>query len=309
MSLGHSLIAQLNWNLLRTFHVIAEERSLTSAAKRLSVSQPSISAALQKLEQTLGCQLIERDSRHFALTDSGKILLNECATIYRCVDRIGEKLATVSGEISGVLNLHMVTSLQSVLIDEAIRLMHQRHPSVTFRIDIASSKDIVRDVSRKHVPFGLCLLVKPVEKLTCRMLFREEFGIYCGQEHPLFGSDVTSIEDLREEAFVVFTCAEEGGVLEPMVSLREGAGLGRVVAGSSPQLGEVRRMIVSGVGIGIMPTDSVEREVAAGLLWRLPIADAALGANVYLVTNPSRKPERIDDAFEDVISDILASSV
>src|SRR5690606_6499053 len=58
----------LNWNLLHTFLVIVEERSITRAADRLLVRQPSVSAALQRLEETLGSQLIQRDSRRFVLT-------------------------------------------------------------------------------------------------------------------------------------------------------------------------------------------------------------------------------------------------
>lgn len=44
-------LSELNWNLLRSFCVIAEEKSLTRAAKRLNMSQPSVSLALQKLEE------------------------------------------------------------------------------------------------------------------------------------------------------------------------------------------------------------------------------------------------------------------
>ena len=65
------LLNDLNWNLFRSFCAIAEEKSITRAAKRLNMSQPSVSLALQRLEEQLGCQLVFRDSRHFALTLRG----------------------------------------------------------------------------------------------------------------------------------------------------------------------------------------------------------------------------------------------
>ncbi|TIQ34094.1 MAG: LysR family transcriptional regulator, partial [Mesorhizobium sp.] len=49
---------ELSWNLLRSFCIIAEERSITGAAKRLRMSQPSVSLALQKLEEQLDCKLV-----------------------------------------------------------------------------------------------------------------------------------------------------------------------------------------------------------------------------------------------------------
>ena len=74
--------SDLNWNLLRMFYMIAKEESITKAAKRLGLSQPSVSNALQKLEAQLGCQLVFRDSRHFELTTRGDKIFQECREIF-----------------------------------------------------------------------------------------------------------------------------------------------------------------------------------------------------------------------------------
>ena len=71
MNLAKPVLNDLNWNLFRTFCAIAEEEGITRAAKRLNMSQPSVSQALQRLEDQLGCQLVFRDSRRFALTARG----------------------------------------------------------------------------------------------------------------------------------------------------------------------------------------------------------------------------------------------
>lgn len=57
---------ELDWNLLRTFVVLAESRSVTDAAQRLSLKQPSVSTALKKLEDRLGRRLIDRSPGHYA---------------------------------------------------------------------------------------------------------------------------------------------------------------------------------------------------------------------------------------------------
>ena len=57
---------RLDWNLLRSFMVIAEEGSITRAAHRLLRGQPSVSLALQRLEAELGCKLIDRGHGPFA---------------------------------------------------------------------------------------------------------------------------------------------------------------------------------------------------------------------------------------------------
>ena len=99
------LVNDLNWNLLRSFCAIAEEKGFTRAAKRLNMSQPSVSQALQRLEEQLGCQLVFRDSRRFALTLRGERVYQECAEILRGVDRIAvlsQKKVLVAGPLAEV---------------------------------------------------------------------------------------------------------------------------------------------------------------------------------------------------------------
>ena len=57
---GNSFAFRLDWNLLRTFLVIAEEQGITRAANRLLRGQPAVSLALQRLENELDCRLVER---------------------------------------------------------------------------------------------------------------------------------------------------------------------------------------------------------------------------------------------------------
>lgn len=279
--------AKLNWNLLRTFFVIAEEKSITRASKRLQMRQPSVSAALQKLEDQLGCQLAFRDSRRFELTLRGAKIYQECLEIFRGVDRISSLSADSLSEEGGEVRLQIVSNLVSQLVDEGLRLFHQRNPSVTFKIEVENSQTIIHNIRQQNVGLGICLLSKPIADLDCRYLFREEFSIFCGSEHPLYGQEFTNLLQLQQEPFVAFTCATEGIGLEPMVSLREGAGLGNHISGSSPNLEEVRRMIISGLGIGILPLTAVTYEVENGLLWPLRNSDRAIGSDVFLVRHPA----------------------
>jgi len=292
---------QLNWNLLRTFLVIVEERSITRAADRLSLRQPSVSAALRRLEETLNCQLIERDSRRFTLTEQGEVLYRECDEIYRRVCRLGEKLNGVHNEISGLVRLLLVTQVIWPDLDRTIAALHRKHKKVTFKIEIANSQEIVRAVAQRIAPFGICLLGRPVPGLDCRLLFREEFGLYCGVDHHLSGRAAVTIEELRAEPWVSFTCAETGGSLEPMNALRDSVGLGHQVVASSPHLEELQRLIGAGIGIGLLPCAAVEASVYASRLKRLPFERRVLGADLYLVTNPNQQLEKAEAAFLEML--------
>ena len=294
----------INLNLLRSFYIISEERSLTRAATRLNMTQPSVSQALQRLEEQLGCQLVFRDSRRFELTLPGQRIYEECVEIFRSVERIGVLTRDVPAEEIGEVRLQIISNLESPLINEALRLYHQRYPSVRWVIEVQNSQETVRNILLEKSGLGLCLLPRPVFNLDCKLLFREEFGVFCGSEHPFYGRAEVEKRELRQESFISFTCAAEGLGLEPMAVLSESIGLGERVSGRSPNLEEVRRMIIAGLGIGILPTMAVRNDVDNGQLWRLEIPGYTLGADVFLVSYPGCAFTTAEQRFIDLLDEL-----
>ncbi len=287
-----------DWNLLRTFLVIAEERSVTRAADRLLLQQPSVSAALKRLEESLACQLFERGRRPMQLTPQGELLFGQCRDLYTAIAKLDPKLAQSTSSVTGVVRIATVTQLVNAGLDRIFRSLHAKHPGVSFEVQVSTSHDIIRSVSHQIVPFGFCLLVKPLPTLACRFLFRESFAIYCGAQHPLFTADQMGLEAMRSEPWVSFACAEVSNSLEPMLSLRLGADLASRVVATSADLHEVRRFIMAGVGIGVLPVATAARDVSDGLLRPLPVAGLEdLGADVYFLANPAAKPSLAEAAF------------
>lgn len=300
------MLTDLNLNLLRSFFMIAKERSLTRAAARLNMSQPSVSQALQRLEEQMACQLVLRDSRRFELTARGQKVFEECGEIFDAVERIGQLTQDKTVEEFGEVRIQIISNLESPLINEALRLYHQRYPSVTWVIEVQNSQETIKRINAEKCGIGFCLLSRPVFNLTCELLFREEFSIYCGAEHAFFGRKEVEKRELRQESFVSFTCASEGMGLEPMSVLSQSLGLGERMSGQSPNLEEVRRMIVAGLEIGILPLTAVHDEVANGHLWPLEIKDYPLGADVFLVTHPEGEYSRAERHFLDLVKELRA---
>jgi len=296
----------LNWNLLRVFYMICKEQSITRAARRLGLSQPSVSNALQKLEAQLDCQLVFRDSRHFELTTRGDKIFQECRDIFHSAERISLLVRDAEAEERGQVRYQIISNLVSPLIDEAMRLFQQRNPSVLFQSEVQNSQTIVRMIQQGRATLGFCLLTKPLVNLRSIHLFREEFRVFCGAEHPLFGQETVELRDLQREPFVSFACATEGMGLEPMSVLREGTRLGNRINGLSTSTEEVRRMIVAGLGIGILPLAAVQEDIRKGDLWPIKITDEPIGADVYLVHAPTEKLSPSERKFVQVIEELLA---
>lgn len=296
----------LNWNLLRVFYVVAKQKSITKAANHLGLSQPSVSNSLQKLEAQLDCRLVFRDSRHFELTTRGDKIFQECRDIFHSAERISLLVRDAEEEERGQVRYQVISNLVSPLIDEAMRLFHQRNPSVVFQSEVQNSQSIVRHIQEGRANLGFCLLAQPLVNLRSIRLFREEFRVFCGAEHPLFGRASVEVRELQREPFISFACATEGMGLEPMSVLRAGTRLGSRINGLCTNTEEVRRMIVAGLGIGILPLAAAQDGIRRGDLWPLKITDEPIGADVFLVHAAPEKLSSSEAKFVETIEQLLA---
>jgi DNA-binding transcriptional LysR family regulator len=296
---------ELDWNLLRTFMVVVQEGSITNAAMRLCVTQPAVSQALKRLESRFNCRLIERGGGKFELTEAGKSIHREVRDIYGSISRFGSLLSSAREEMSGHVRLLMVSRIQTRCLDEAMQEFHERHPRVTFLIEVMAAADVHIALLQKMGSLGICLMRTPVPGLAAEVLVRQIYRLYCGAPHRLFGKTGLRVSDLREESFVSFVSDQIDGLLSPLAVFRAREGFAGRILASSSNLEEIRRMIVCGFGIGPLPEHIAAADVAAGLLWELPPYGGVAPVDVFVMWNPSGRFTPAEMAFRrDLLSKI-----
>jgi DNA-binding transcriptional LysR family regulator len=292
---------RLDWNLLRTYLVIMQERSLSRAAARLFVTQPAVSQALKRLEDTLERKLIERRGAQFVPTQAGEEVYRIASDIYGNISRLETELDERTADITGSIRLLTVSRIESRVYDEFLAEFHVAYPRIDLQIEVMRSSDIISSVLQKTATAGLSLCRTPVEKLERRLFLRQRYAIFCGRHHRLFGLSQLTMEDLLAENFVSFTSDQIGDSLSPLTVFRDQRGFtGRIVA-SSPSLDEVRRLIYAGYGIGCLPEHAVRDDLARQRLWRLPPEDGLVDVDIHLLWHRERKLNAAEVAFFDAM--------
>lgn len=290
---------KLDWNLLRTFMVIVQEGSITGAANRLSLAQPSVSNALKRLEERLEKKLIYRGPGRFELTKPGRLLFDECEEIFGTVSRLTVLMRNVQEELTGHIRISMASHITCPIVDNALADFHTHHPKVTFNMQVLTSRDVQRSVLQKDAGFGLSLAMERNPRLNYTHLYREHFGFFCGPGHHLFGVETKDMSLLHDEPMVSFQSDQLSDALRPVALLRITEGMRGPVVGTSSHLEEVKRMIINGLGIGPLPVHVVSRDIRDGILWRLPPHDSRLAIDVNLVTNPRAHLSRAESGLID----------
>lgn len=291
------ILRELDWNLLRTFVVLAQSRSITEAAHKLHLSQPSVSAALKRLEECIDRKLIDRAPGRYALTEAGRKLYSEALEIQGTIHRLTTLMRDMTDEVKGNVQIAVASHVVCPLFDDVLAEFHAAHPNATLRIEVQSSRDAIDAVSSRRASFAICLVRKRNPRLEYRRLYREFFGMFCGPPHPLFGKSNLSQNDLAGRATVSFQTDRLQDVLKPVALLRAQANMEEHIVGTSSHLEEVRRMIIAGLGIGPLPVHVAARDVADGLLWQLPPYQELPAIDVHVVWNPQSRLNRAEQSM------------
>ncbi|MET2827121.1 LysR family transcriptional regulator [Mesorhizobium shangrilense] len=302
------LVWDLDWNLLRTFVVIAEVKSITRAAERLNLKQPSVSNALRRLEDRVGRRLVERDATRFELTEVGRLLYEQSVEVFGTISQLPLLMRGISDDVTGHVIIATASHVVSPIFDQALSEFHRNYPRASITISVAASTEVAKQVKERRASFGICLVSQRDPALEYTMVYREFFGFFCGPQHRFFGREGLTLADLRGEPSVSFQTDHISDALRPVALLRSEARLNADVVGVSSSLEEVRRMIVAGLGIGPLPLHVARRDVVDGTLWRLPPYDAPPAIDIFLLVNPDKTMNRAEKALLSGLHAIIAET-
>lgn len=291
----------LDWNLLRTFIVLARSASITDAAERLGLRQPSVSSALKRLEDRLGQRLIDRSPGRYELTEPGKLLYQEALEIEGSIQRLGSLMADSGSNVQGHVSIALASHVCSPHLDQALSAFHAGNPLATFDLDVSTSQEALNRVRARRASLAICLVHRRDPKLQYARLYREYFGLFCGPPHELFGRKALTPADLAGRASVSFVTDRLEDALRPVTLMRAAAELGDHVVGTSAYLEEVKRMVLAGMGIAPLPVHVVARDVTDGVLWQLPPYEDLPAIDVHLVWNPAARRNAAEQALLDLL--------
>ncbi|KDB78830.1 LysR substrate-binding domain protein [Bordetella bronchiseptica CA90 BB1334] len=288
---------RLDWNLLRTFMFVVQERGVGRAATALHLSQPAVSQALKRLEQAVGGVLLYRRSGEFRLTNLGEEIYRLAREMYGMVARVEEAAIQDEDDIAGTLRLLVMSKIQSTAYDDFLAHFHRRYPRVEFYVDVMQSAAILDALTKRVPALGLCLCRKAIDTLERRLFLRHRYVVVCGRHHPFFSRRNVRVEDLMDQNFVCFASDQLGDTLSPLTIFRDQQGFTGRIVGTSPYLEEIRRMVVAGVGLSFLPEHLIRQDVLAGELRRLPPEHNVAEIDVFLAWHRQRKLSAAEQAF------------
>ncbi len=168
----------LDWNQLKAFLETAETGSLSAAARKLGLTQPTLSRQVAAIEQVMGVTLFERVGKSMALTPTGLDLLEHARAMGAAAEALSLAATGSSQAVRGVVSVSATDVVATTLLPPLVKKLHDQEPGIT--IDVIPS-NALSDLLRREADIAI-RHVKPEQPDLIARLIREATAYFYASE-------------------------------------------------------------------------------------------------------------------------------
>jgi len=274
-------------NKLEMFIAVAREEHFGRAAERLGIAQPTLSAGIKQLEDTLGVQLIFRGARYGGLTPEGQRALDWARRLVGDARAFREEMRVSRHGLSGHLRLAVIPTA----LTWAARLsatFTARHPKARFTILSRTSAEILTMLENLEIDAGISYLDnEPLGRVTTAPLYTERFTLVARADHPLADKPQVAWQDLNGARLCLLTSDMQNRRILNQCLMRAGVAPDAAVESNSTVV--LAAHVAAGQWVTVLPSDMARFLAGGADLVVRPIAGRQGAHSVGLVA-PFREP-------------------
>jgi len=237
---------------LQFFVAVAEQGSVSGAARALSISQSSVTESIQALEGDLGVQLFERQARGLTITHRGNLLLRHARQILADVATARHAFRDEAEQEAGRLSLGVTTLVAGYVLSDILARYRRAHP----RVDLSVTEDSGEYL--EHLLIGgeldvavmLSASIRDRHALHVETLVVSPYRLWLPLGHPLGQAEAIALEQLSGAPLIQLMVDE---IEESMRALMGAMAVRPRIAFRTRSVEAVRSLVATGAGLAILP--------------------------------------------------------
>jgi LysR family transcriptional regulator, hydrogen peroxide-inducible genes activator len=253
---------------LRYLVAFADEGSMSRAAERCHVSQPTLSVALQNLETELGVSLIERGKGHVALTDLGYHVVAQARKALDEARRVELVAQLGLNPLKGTLRLGVIHTIGPYLLPDLIMSLRRIAPDMHLCIEESMTALLADYLKYGSVDVAIIALPFDVPGIVTHALYDEPFQVIVPRGHPWSKRSAIASQEIRGEDVLVLkagNCFREQ-VLDACPEISHAEGTMR----QGHSIETIRCMVASGFGISVLPVSALTGPYCSAMVSTIP---------------------------------------
>ena len=264
----------MNLKSLKIFCDIVSRRSFSRAAEENGVSQSNASQVVGQLEARLGVQLIERSKRPLVPTREGQVFYDGCRKIVARYEALEDEVRSLHDQVAGRVRVAAIYSVGLHHMSRYLQEFMSQHPKANVRLEYLHPDRVLEAVESGEADVGVVSYPRSTRSIDAEPWREEPMVLVCAPGHRLAGRHDVPLDALHGLNVVGF---------DPDLVIRHE--IDRVLAtrGIEPDvvmefdnIETIKRAIEIDAGVALLPEPTVVREVAAGTLATVRIADEEL---------------------------------
>ncbi|GAA0666397.1 LysR family transcriptional regulator [Rheinheimera tangshanensis] len=284
----------LDWSDIRLFLAVAEQGTLTAAARAVGFTQPTLGRRIQSLEQSLGLKLFQRTTEGFLLTEAGLALLPAAKRMAEEADAAMRQLAGQEVKLTGTLRISSFDWFSHSVLTDCCAEFLQLHPDVS--IELLNDSRLF-NLARREADLVFRLQAFDEPDIAQRQLLLLDYGLYAAADFDL--SLLNTPEQLK-----LISMDNYFSDLPDVVWLNNQFP-GAKLAFSSNSREAQARLCVAGLGLAVLPVRLAEQMQG---LQQLPVASAPPSRPIWLGYHQDLRHQRRLRAFIDFITQRLGAA-
>jgi len=245
---------ELTQRLLKQFLAVADERNIGRAAQRLSMTQPPLTQAIQRLERTMGVKLFDRTARGVELTAAGRSFRADAERLSAAHEAAIRRTRRVAAGLLGVVDIGFVISMAYRLAPDLLRASAAALPELTLRLVQTRPPHMFDAVRSGQLDMAFARgPIEGVDGLVVTEVGLEKSMVVLPKGHRLAEKSSVTLADLRDEPLVLPSPESLPGLSAQIhTALREAGITPRIVA-YSDELAAMIAYPIAGLAAGIVP--------------------------------------------------------
>jgi DNA-binding transcriptional LysR family regulator len=189
---------------LRAFCCAAQTQSISKAAERLFLSQPSVSLQVRALEQELDITLFERKGPRISLTPEGQMLYELASPLVDGIDHLSDAFAERRGDLdSGELNIAAGESTILYILPELMADFARQHPGIRLRLHNVTGRDGLAQLRADEVDFAVGSMLEVPDDISYEPIYDYDTVLITPRDHPLAATLEPTLEDISPHGLIL----------------------------------------------------------------------------------------------------------
>jgi len=240
----------MEFRQLEYFAAVCKEMHFTRAAENLCTTQSNLSQQIKFLENELGMPLFDRIGKRIALTEAGKILLEQSHIIFERIDYIKGAITDLKQMEGGKLDIGILPGDGDLLFDTLLIHFHRTYPKLS--IHVTETVDVYEQVVNGTRDLGVTIVpANPDDRISIIPLFHEEFALAIQSDHPFAKSKAISFEQIQQLKLVMFGPEHQITKVIHSCCKEKGIAIDNSIVTST--LSTLLTLVEQGIGAAILP--------------------------------------------------------